>query len=79
MKTKVSKIGGQAVIEGVMMRGERAMATACRTEQGIQIDSERITVSSRMKKIGKIPIIRGVVNFCQFTGFPVSYPLISYF
>ena len=65
MKTKVSKIGGQAVIEGVMMRGERAMATACRTEQGIQIDSERITVSSRMKKIGKIPIIRGVVNFCN--------------
>ena len=65
MKTKVSKIGGQAVIEGVMMRGEKSMATACRTEQGIQIDSDRITVSSRMKKIGKIPIIRGVVNFCN--------------
>ena len=65
MKTKISTIGGQAVIEGVMMRGTKSMATACRTGQGIQLDSERIVTSPRMKKIGKIPIIRGVVNFCN--------------
>ena len=65
MKAKVSKIGGQAVIEGVMMRGETAIATACRTESGIQIDSSKITTSNTMKKIGKIPIVRGVVNFCN--------------
>ena len=35
-KKYTSKIGGQAVIEGVMMRGERSMATAVRDEKEIQ-------------------------------------------
>ena len=33
-KNQVS-IGGQAVIEGVMMRGEKSMATAVRDQDGI--------------------------------------------
>ena len=36
-------IGGQAVIEGVMMRGTSSMATAVRDEDGIiRIESQRI-------------------------------------
>ncbi len=68
MKEKTNKtctyIGGQAVMEGVMMRGKRAMATAVRDPEGaIQIESERLTPPEKRKKITKVPFIRGVVNF----------------
>lgn len=57
----VSKIGGQAVLEGVMMRGEKSYATAVRTSDGkITVESKRIQPS---KGWTKIPIIRGIVNF----------------
>ncbi len=57
-------IGGQAVMEGVMMRGKRAMATAVRDPEGIiQIESERLTPPEKRSKASKIPFIRGVVNF----------------
>lgn len=61
---KVSKIGGQAVLEGVMMRGEHAIATAVRDEYGnIVVESERITPAKEKFKILGLPIIRGVVAF----------------
>lgn len=61
---KVSKIGGQAVLEGVMMRGEHSMATAVRDEFGeIVIESERIILPKEKNKILGIPVIRGVVAF----------------
>lgn len=57
----VSKIGGQAVLEGVMMRGEKSYATAVRTSDGkITVESKRVQPS---KGWTKIPIIRGIVNF----------------
>lgn len=57
-------IGGQAVMEGVMMRGRRSMATAVRDPEGvIQIESRRLTPPEKRKKITKFPFIRGVINF----------------
>ncbi len=57
-------IGGQAVMEGVMMRGKTAMATAVRDPDGaIQIESERLKPPEKRKKISRVPFIRGVVNF----------------
>ncbi len=57
-------IGGQAVMEGVMMRGKRAMATAVRDPEGvIQIEAERLTPPEKRSKASKIPFVRGVVNF----------------
>lgn len=57
-------IGGQAVMEGVMMRGKRSMATAVRDPDGkIQIESERITPPEEQSKFKRLPFIRGVVNF----------------
>ncbi len=57
-------IGGQAVLEGVMMRGKRSTAIAVRDPQGnIQVESERITPPEKRKKITKAPFIRGVINF----------------
>lgn len=57
-------IGGQAVLEGVMMRGKTAYATAVRDPEGrIQVESRRLNTSKGMKRVAKIPIVRGVVNF----------------
>lgn len=57
-------IGGQAVLEGVMMRGKTAYATAVRDPEGnIQVESRRLNVSRGMRIVSKIPLVRGVVNF----------------
>ena len=57
-------IGGQAVLEGVMMRGKGAMATAVRDPEGkIQVESERLTPPEKKSKISRLPFFRGVVNF----------------
>ncbi len=57
-------IGGQAVLEGVMMRGKSSMATAVRDEDGIiRIESQRITPQNERNLFLRLPIIRGVVSF----------------
>lgn len=57
-------IGGQAVMEGIMMRGKRAMATAVRDPEGVvQIESEYLTPPEKRKKITRVPFVRGVCNF----------------
>ena len=59
-----SCIGGQAVLEGVMMRGERSMATAVRDEKGnIQVESSRFLPLKEKSKIRRVPFVRGVLNF----------------
>ncbi len=61
---KTTTIGGQAVIEGVMMRGKTAMATAVRAESGkILVESQRINSNASKNKFFKLPLIRGVVAF----------------
>lgn len=71
MKKKQKKqhcvsIGGQAVLEGVMMRGKRSMATAVRDPEGvIQIESERLEPPEKKSKFSRLPFIRGVVNFVR--------------
>lgn len=62
---KPSGIGGQAVIEGVMMRNGGKYAVAVRTADGkIVVDSQNIK-SGRFQnsRFIRLPIIRGVVNF----------------
>ena len=57
-------IGGQAVLEGVMMRGKTSYATAVRDPEGnIQVESRRLSTSKGMRIASKIPLVRGVVNF----------------
>ncbi|MGI6152366.1 MAG: DUF1385 domain-containing protein [Christensenellaceae bacterium] len=63
---KKTNIGGQAVLEGVMMRSEKAMAIAVRREDGnIVTDSKENNPLHKKYKILKFPIIRGVVNFVE--------------
>lgn len=63
-KVKKTSIGGQAVLEGVMMRGRTGVATAVRDSDGIiRIEAERITPPEKKSIFVRLPIIRGIVNF----------------
>ncbi len=57
-------IGGQAVIEGIMMRGKDKACIAVRKENGeIVTDTWEIKDAKALKIIKKIPVLRGVVSF----------------
>ena len=65
-KKHMTSIGGQALIEGVMMRGPENIAIAVRKPDGeIIIKNEEIKQKALDKKIKKIPILRGVVGLFQ--------------
>jgi uncharacterized protein YqhQ len=55
-------IGGQAVIEGVLMRAPRSMAIAVRRPDGeIVVKRDRVTPLSEKLPLVKLPLIRGAV------------------
>jgi len=61
MEDKIISYGGQAVIEGVMMRGQKGFAIAMRTPDGsIAVHKESLAAVYR-SKITKIPFLRGVI------------------
>ena len=61
---KSSNVGGQAVIEGVMMRHDDMYAVAVRKPDGeIAIKKEPCKSIIKNKAIKNLPIIRGVINF----------------
>ena len=62
LKKRVS-IGGQAVLEGVYMRGEKAEATAVRDADGIIRLETRRRNPARRNVFLRLPLIRGVVAF----------------
>jgi uncharacterized protein YqhQ len=57
------RVGGQAVIEGVMMRSPNSMAVAVRRPNGeIVVKREKLDFFSEKKFFFKLPLIRGVIN-----------------
>lgn len=61
---KRSSIGGQAVIEGVMMRGERSMAIAVRdNDKKIRLETRRLKPMKERNIVFRIPVLRGICNF----------------
>ena len=56
-------IGGQALIEGIMMMGPEKCATVVRTKDGIQSKVEPRKPAKKFS-VKKIPLVRGVFNFC---------------
>ena len=62
MAEKRTNIGGQAVIEGVMMRGIKIYALAVRNPEG-EIVVEKKPVISMNKGLFKLPIFRGMAAF----------------
>ena len=62
---KSSNIGGQAVLEGIMMKHKDDYAVAVRKPDGeifVQKETYR-SIVYRWKKLTEIPFIRGVFNF----------------
>ena len=63
---RTTYIGGQAVIEGVMMRGKKMYAMAVRTPDGtLAVEKKDIDDVFSRYKIFKYPIFRGIASFIQ--------------
>ncbi|MBQ9543842.1 MAG: DUF1385 domain-containing protein [Clostridia bacterium] len=63
---RLGKVGGQAVIEGVMMKGPKRYCTAVRKESGEIVRDIHPNRSLKDKyKILGIHVVRGVVNFVE--------------
>jgi uncharacterized protein YqhQ len=76
--TKPFNYGGQAVIEGVMMRGSRALAVAVRDPQGnIVVHTEPLDQRIYGNKIARMPFVRGLTMLWDALGLGVKSLLFS--
>jgi uncharacterized protein YqhQ len=63
---KIMPVGGQAVIEGVMMRSPKRIATAIRRSNGeIEINTNEYVSLIQRKKYLNIPIVRGAITLIE--------------
>ena len=63
---KYSGIGGQAVIEGIMMKNGDSYAVGVRKPDGeIDVKLDSYVSFAKRHRIGRIPVIRGVVAFVE--------------
>lgn len=60
MKNKYTSIGGQALIEGVMMRNGKKVAMAVRKPSG-EIELKKETHASKFGSLAKVPFLRGIL------------------
>ena len=66
MNDRLGKVGGQAVLEGVMMKAGNRMVTTCRKADGGLVVTDELFTSARQKhKVLDLPLIRGVVSFAE--------------
>src|ERR1043165_1119742 len=62
-------VGGQAVLEGVMMRGVSTWAVAVRKPEGeIAVESFPVVAWTRRSRVLRWPVVRGVVALAQSLG-----------
>ncbi len=77
MTERLPSYGGQAVIEGVMMRGSRAVAMAMRAPDGsIRVHTERLTGVYK-SRIAKIPFLRGLILLWDSLGLGMRFLTLS--
>ena len=63
---KKTTVGGQAVIEGVMMRGSKGLATAVRLPNGhIEVKKESSKSLTKKNKFFGLPIVRGFISLIE--------------
>ena len=58
-----TSIGGQALIEGILMRGPGKQAIVVRAPDGLVVKEEEITLTRDKYPILGVPVIRGAVTF----------------
>ena len=63
---RLGKVGGQAVLEGVMMKAGNRMVTTCRKSDGslVVTNSDFVSMKDKNKLLG-LPLVRGVVSFAE--------------
>jgi uncharacterized protein YqhQ len=72
LSAKKSKVGGQALIEGVMMRGRQKISWAVRKPTGeLVVESSPFVSLCKRYKILKTPVVRGAINL--FESLAVGY------
>lgn len=65
-KKHYSGIGGQAVLEGIMMKNKEQYSVAVRKADGtIETEVDNYQGIANGKAVGKIPFVRGVINFAD--------------
>jgi uncharacterized protein YqhQ len=70
-------LGGQAVIEGVMMKGPRLYSVAVRKANGeIRVRDFPLTETPARKRIARVPLVRGVVTMAVMLG--IGYRALQY-
>ena len=63
---KYVSIGGQAVMEGVMMKSSKSLVMSVRRSDGtIVIEKQSLEAKPWRKRVAKIPLVRGVVAFVE--------------
>ncbi len=60
-----TSIGGQALIEGILMRGPKKQAIVCRTAEGLVEKVEDVSTIRDRYPILKLPLIRGCATFLE--------------
>ena len=58
-------IGGQALIEGILMRGPKKQAVVCRTKDGLVEKTEELRLVKDRHPVLGLPFLRGVVTLFQ--------------
>ena len=69
MATKKTSIGGQALLEGIMMRGPEKTAMAVRNSEGEIVLEEYQTKGKNRPAICKKPFVRGIFNMWDSLSF----------
>ena len=73
---RLGKVGGGALLEGVMMRGGDLCGITCRREDGtLAVREKRFTSIRKKHKIFNLPILRGIVAFIE--SLVLSYACLS--
>ena len=63
---RLGKVGGQAVLEGVMMKAGKRMVTTCRKADGsLVVNDDSFTSAREKNKFFDLPLVRGVVSFAE--------------
>ena len=60
-----TSIGGQALIEGILMRGPKQQAIVCRTKDGLVEKVEPVSLIRDKYPILRLPLLRGCVTFIE--------------
>ncbi len=76
-KCHITSVGGQALIEGIMMQGPKGVATAVRQQDGnILVEHHEVKRIADKSKIFRIPLIRGIIGFID--SMVLGYKMLMY-